>query len=383
MPLSGNLDALFLLSASSLTGEVGSVQNWVKLRLGHPVLTVELENEQINAAFEESVIVYSGEIAKFKAKNSYLQLLGIKKDTNLEIKSPVPSTKFIKRYIAQFATDAGTGGKVDYKKAFFLTQGNQTRYHFNSLLDADTGQSISASITGSLVPFHIYHFKPPSGYRYFDPMQGSNFLLYREFGSSDAYAINSRLLYAMPLYENLLRFQWFENFDKLFKAQFKWNVVGNYMYITPTPKNQVKIFVEWADSTVIDDAYSDILSDIDEASLTAYTSSITNIPFQNVEYDQVNDFSKNWIRQYTLAICKELLGLIRGKMLQIPVPDSEVSLNYAELLVEGKEQQAALKDEIRVFLDSIISSEALKREGEILDVTNKYLKKTPLKLYLR
>lgn len=383
MPLTGDLDVLFLPSTSALTGEIGSVRNWVKLRLGHPVLTVELKDEQINGAFEESVIVFSGEIAKFKAKNSYLQLLGIKKTTNLETKSPVPSMKFIKRYIAQFGTDAGSGGNINYKKAFFTTVANRTSYHVNELFSAETGQSISGSITGHLIPYHVYHVKPPSGYRYFDPMQGSNFLLYREFGSSDAYAINSRLLYSMPLYENLLRFQWFENFDKLFKAQFKWNVVGEYIYITPTPKNSIKIFIEWADSTEIDDTYADLMSGMDESSLTAYTTSITNIPFDNLEYNKVNDFSKNWVRQYTLAICKELLGLIRGKMLQIPVPDSEVSLNYAELLVEGKEQQSALKDELRVFLDSIISSESLKREGEILDVTEKYTKLTPLKLYLR
>lgn len=384
MALTGNLDTLFLASASSLTGEIGSVRNWCRLRLGYPTLTVELKDEQINAAFEESIIVFSSEIAKFKSKNSYLQLLGIKKDVNIETMSPVPSTKFIKRYIAQFGTDAGVGGNVNYNKSYLITQANVTRYNLKtSLLDADTNLSVSASISGNLIPYHVYHFKGLSGYRYFDPMQGSNFLLYREFGASDAYAINSRLLYAMPLYENLLRFQWFENFDKLFKSQYKWNVVGDYVYITPTPANSIKLFIEWADSTVIDETYSDLLSNIDEASLTAYTSSITNIPFQNVDYGQINDFSKNWIRQYTLAICKELLGLIRGKMLQIPVPDSEVSLNYAELLVEGKEQQVALKDEIREFLDSIISSEALKREGEILDVTDKYLKKTPLKLYLR
>lgn len=384
MALSGNLDTLFLASASSLTGEIGSVRNWCRLRLGYPILSVELKDEQINAAFEESVIVFSSEIAKFKSKNSYLQLLGIKKDVNLETKSLVPSTKFIKRYIAQFGTDAGVGGNINYNKSYLITQANVTRYNLKtSLLDADTHQSVSASISGNLIPYHVYHFKGLSGYRYFDPMQGSNFLLYREFGASDAYAINSRLLYAMPLYENLLRFQWFENFDKLFKSQYKWNVVGDYVYISPTPANSIKLFIEWADSTVIDETYADLLSNIDEASLTAYTSSITNIPFQNVDYGQINDFSKNWIRQYTLAICKELLGLIRGKMLQIPVPDSEVSLNYAELLVEGKEQQVALKEEIREFLDSIISSEALKREGEILDVTDKYLKKTPLKLYLR
>lgn len=384
MALTGNVEALFLENPASLSGEIGSIRNWVKLRLGYPTLSVELENSQIDSAFEESVIVFSAELAKFKSKNSYLQLLGIKKDSNLDTMSPQPSLKFIKRYISQFAIDAGSGaGKVGYKKAFFTTHNGRTKYSVNELIDAETGVSISGSLTGTLIPYHIYHFKPPTGHRYFDPMQGSNFLLYREFGSSDAYAINSRLLYSMPLYENLLRFQWFENFDKLFKAQFKWNVVGQDIYLSPRPQNNVKVFVEWADSVEIDDAYSDLLSNIKDESLSAFTSNITNIPFKNVDYDQINDFSKNWIRQYTLAICKEVLGLVRGKMLQIPTPDSEVSLNYAELLVEGKEQQQALKQEIREFLDSIISSEALKREGEILDVSQKYLKLTPLKIYLK
>lgn len=384
MALTGDIQALFLEEPSSLTAEIGSVRNWVRMRLGAPVLGVELKDEQINSAFEESVIVYSSEIAKFKSKNSYLQLLGIKKTSNLNIMSPQPSLKFIKRYIAQFAVDAGSGASmVNYQKSYFETKTDTTKYHISELRNPETGASISGTLSGMLIPYHVYHIKPMSGYRYFDPMQGSNFLLYREFGASDAYAINSRLLYSMPLYENLLRFQWFENFDKLFKAQFKWNVVGEYIYITPRPKNSVKIFVEWADSYDIDEKYSDILAGIKDESLTAYTTDITNIPFKNVDFGQVNDFSKNWIRQYTLAICKEMLGLVRGKMLQLPIPDSEVSLNYAELLVEGKEQQSALKEEIREFLDSIISSEALKREGEILDITDKYLQKTPLKIYLR
>lgn len=383
MPISANIDALFLPNSDSLTAEAGSVMNWVKLRLGYPTLEVELTNDQIGSAFEEASIVFSSEIAKFKAKNSYLDMLGIKKDSDLDVMSPMPSAKFIKRYVAQFSTDAGVGGKVNYNKAYLTTQTNKTRYHFNELKDADTGNSISGSLTGTLIPYHVYYVKPLSGYRYFDPMQGSSFLLYREMGATDAYAINSRLLYSMPLYENLLRFQWFENFDKLFKAQFKWNIVGEYIYLSPRPQNNMKVFVEWADSYTIDNVYSDFMSNISDESLTAYTTDITNIPFKNVDYLKINDFSKNWIRQYTLALCKEMLGLIRGKMLQLPIPDSEISLNYGELLLEGRESQSALKQEIREFLDDIISSESLKREGEILDVSQKYLNKQPMKIYIR
>jgi len=379
--ISAEFDALFLTNAGSLSSELGSIQNWVKYRLGAPVLTVELVDEQINAFAEESIMVYSSEIAKFKAKNSYLSSIGIKKNVNMEQKSPMPSLNFIKRYVAQFATDANAGGVVNYNKGYVDMVSGQTHYNLlTDLKDQSTGNTIS--LTGAFIPKVIYHSSQTPKNRYMDPAYGTNFLLYNEFGGKDAYAMQSKMLYSMPLYEHLLRFTWFANFNAIFKSKYKWNIIGTDLTLSPVPSTGVKLFIDWIDSVTLDNTFGDYLSQIDESSLSAFTTGITDIPYNNLTYSLLNDFSKNWIKQYTLALCKESLGLIRSKFLNVPIPDNEVTLNYSELLIEGKEQQSGLKDELREFLNSIVSSEALKRESDILDVSEKYLKLTPIsKIY--
>lgn len=381
MPISGAIETLFLQNGDSLTAEIGSVRQWVYTKLGAPVLDVELDETQIDTNFEEAVIVFSAEFSKHQAKNSLSSILGLKKNTDLNKTSPMPSLKFIKRYITQFGTDAGNGGLVTCNKGYVNLEQGKTRYILNDEVKNLDGSNIS--LTGTLIPYHIYHFKNTDGYQYFDPLQTSSTLLYKEFGNGDAYAINARLMYSMPLYEHLLRFQWFENFDRLFKSQYTWNVMGNALTISPVPKYQLKMFIEWTDSFDIDKAYGDYMSGIPEESLSAFITNVTNAPFNNLDYSTINDFSKNWIRQYTLALCKETLGLIRGKMTSMPIPDSQISLNFAELQLEAKERQAALLQEMKEFFDSILSSEAIKRESEMLKVSNEYLKMTPLKIYIK
>jgi len=383
--ISANLDALFLENTSSMTAEMGSVMTWVQRRLGAPVLKVELDTVQYESAFEEALIEYSSQIAQFKAKNSYLSLIGIRKDTNLEQYSAMPSGAFVRKYIQQFDTAAGAGGAVTYNKGYIQTNSGRTRYSLkNELRNVSDGNPISYS--GQIIPKYVYHSKAPSGFRYFDPY-ASNFALMGELGRGDAYAMNSKVFQVFPIWDNLLRFQWFENYDKIFRSQYKWNIVGDQLTITPIPKYNLRLFIDWIDSESWESAYGNAISSTFmgnlSASISAFTTDITNIPFNNLTYDKINDFSKNWIRQYTLAICKEMLGLIRSKSLTVPIPDGELTMNYAELLIEGKEGQSKLKSELSEFLNSIISSESLKRESEILDVTNKYLRQTPLKIYLK
>ena len=43
-------------------------------------------------------------------------------------------------------------------------------------------------------------------------------------------------------------------------------------------------------------------------------------------YNQINDPGKQWIRKYTLALSKELLGGIRSKYSTVPIPGGEVSV---------------------------------------------------------
>ena len=381
--IANDFTALFIntpTSIAALSAELGSIQGWIKMRLGAPLLNVELDNEQINSFVEEALIQYSSSISKFKSKNSYLSMIGIRKDAFKPGYSPMPSLSFVKRYALQYSVDANAGPGLTYNQGYVMMQPNQTHYDLsNTLLDL-SGNPIS--VTGMLIPKEVFHFQSNSNLMFFDPYYGSNFLLYNSFndggGNSMAWQINSKMLYAMPLYEHMLRFQFFNNFNKLFKSQYKWNIIGTMLTLAPKPQASFKLYINWIDSVRFDEVYSNRLSDISDASLSAFTSDITDIPLNNVDYSLINDFSKNWIRQYSLAICKEVLGLNRSKIQNIPIPDTEIILNGAELVEEGKTSQVALKRELDEFLDSIISSEAVEREGKILDVTKKYLQGTPI-----
>jgi hypothetical protein len=56
-------------------------------------------------------------------------------------------------------------------------------------------------------------------------------------------------------------------------------------------------------------------------------TNISNVPYINPIYSQINSMGRMWIYQYALAVSKEMLGYIRGKYQTIPVPGSETTLN--------------------------------------------------------
>ena len=45
----------------------------------------------------------------------------------------------------------------------------------------------------------------------------------------------------------------------------------------------------------------------------------SNIPYSNFTYSYINDVGKQWIRKYTLALSRELLGFVRSKYSSVPV----------------------------------------------------------------
>ena len=63
-------------------------------------------------------------------------------------------------------------------------------------------------------------------------------------------------------------------------------------------------------------------------------------------------FARPWIRKYTLAWCKMILGEAYGKFAQMPGPNGGVSLNGTELKSEAKEMLEELEQEINLYIDS-------------------------------
>ena len=68
-------------------------------------------------------------------------------------------------------------------------------------------------------------------------------------------------------------------------------------------------------------------------------SDYSNVNYDFMKYSNINDVGKQWIRKYTFALSKELLGIIRSKYGTIPIPNAEVSLDGDTLRAEATEKK--------------------------------------------
>ena len=115
---------------------------------------------------------------------------------------------------------------------------------------------------------------------------------------------------------------------------------------------------------------------------TSVQSDFSNIRYDNMAYTDINDVGKQWIRKYTLALCKELLGIVRSKYGTIPIPGGDVSMDGDTLRAEATAEKDALVSQLREMLEQTSGDEILQEEAAESDHTQEILKKVPMKIYI-
>jgi hypothetical protein len=123
----------------------------------------------------------------------------------------------------------------------------------------------------------------------------------------------------------------------------------------------------------------------DNAGYSGSIGGINNIntaPFGNIPYGNINSIGKQWIRKYALALCKEMLGQIRGKFTTMPIPGESVTLNHSELLSQAKEEQTSLKDKLRELLKEMEYVQLTKDDSERATAAAETMKFSPLPIFV-
>jgi hypothetical protein len=110
-------------------------------------------------------------------------------------------------------------------------------------------------------------------------------------------------------------------------------------------------------------------------------NNINTIPFENVPFKNINAIGKQWIRRFALAISKEMLGLIRSKFASIPIPGNDVQLNGGDLVTAGKEEQTALRDELKEILDELTYGKMMEGDAEMVENSNRVQTLVPLPIF--
>lgn len=102
------------------------------------------------------------------------------------------------------------------------------------------------------------------------------------------------------------------------------------------------------------------------------------VPLTKLDFCDLNDMSKIWVRKYLSALSKETLGRVRGKFGgSLKVPNAEISMDNDTLLAEAKEEKGALIQELQEWLMELRSDKLLERRAQEATNLNTTLKFIP------
>jgi hypothetical protein len=356
---------------------------WCATRLGYPTVDIEMIDVQFYACFEEAVSEYSAQVNQFNIRNNLNVLRGYPKSENKNFSQTMVDGSFVGtvfRMSQAYGTLANVGGDTDIKKAYIDLEVGQQEYNIAALAkDAATSQSFS-TLFNSASKFEItkvFFESTPAIQRFFDPYsvgaQGTLNLL-DEFGFGQYSPAAQFLL--MPLYEDTLRIQHIELNDQIRKSAYTFNIVNDKIKVFPIPtvRTPKRIYFEYFSS-----------NEFDKNAITVKDNAISDysdIKYDFIVYADINDVGKQWIRKYTLALAKELLGAIREKYSTIPIPDGEVSLDGAALRAEAQTEKDTLITQLRENLDELGRNKQFEYKKNEADYHQEMLKKIPLTIYI-
>ena len=341
-------------------------------RLGYPLADVELQDINFYAAFEEAVTTYGNEVFAYKASENYLSLEGSTTGSNLNYKLTQPNLGAEIRIAESYGVEAGVGGNVEYRTGSIeMTKGTQV-YDLQEFAD-----SISESKNNIEIK-KIFYEARPAIVRFFDPYAGvgtsdfGSFMDQFGFGGMSP-GINFMM---MPINYDLARLQAIEFNDQIRKSNYSFELVNNKIRIFPIPLQNEKLFFHYI-------LKSDRNNPIVPGSMgQGVVTDISTVPYVNPTYKYINSIGRQWVFEYTLAICKEMLGYIRGKYSTIPIPNAEVTLNHADLISAATTEKTALIERLRAYLDETSRSKLLEKKANEAEFLQKDLNNVPRVIYI-
>jgi hypothetical protein len=362
----------FYDSDSIFRTDADKVVTWCARRLGYPIENIELQDIQFYAAFEEAVTTYGNEVYQWKIRENYLSFEGSSTGSILNNQVITPTLGSQIRIASTYGSEAGAGGNTKYYTGSISITAGQQNYDLNNW----AAQSASLSSGDSIEIKRILYDAPPAIVRYFDPYAGTgtgiqSLLETFNFGAYSP-GINFML---MPLNFDLMKLQAIELNDQIRKSAFSFDIVDNQLKLFPIPTVNYNLFFNYIK---ISERNSPFIS----GSATNLVTNVSNVPYQNPVYSQINSIGRQWVYQYTLATVKETLAYVRGKYTSVPIPGAEVTLNQADLLTDARSEKASLLEVLRGTLDESSRNKQMEKRSAEEDYLQKTLNNVPLPIYI-
>jgi len=341
-------------------------------RLGYPLADVELQDINFYTAFEEAVTTYGNEVFAYKASENYLSLEGSSTGSTLNYKLQKPNLGTTIRLSEQYGEEAGVGGSVTWREGnIILTSSVQT-------YDLNAWASSSGIEYGELEVKEVFYQGDPAIVRYFDPYAGTGTDVQ---GLLDAFGFGNYTpginFLLMPINYDLSKIQAIDFNDTIRKSNYSFELINNQLRIFPIPnRNGEKLYFKYI---LKSDRNTAIVSGSLESGVV---TDVSTVPYANPTYSYINSIGRQWIFEYTLALCKEMLGYIRGKYTTVPIPGSEVTLNQADLISAATSEKTALVERLRTYLEENSRNKLLEKKAANAEFLQKDLSAVPYTIFI-
>jgi hypothetical protein len=357
-----------------------TVCKYVARKLGHPVMQLEFGSGSMYACFEEAVSEYSQQMNHYNTKNwmwehygNSATETGMSSTGSHQAETPVGGMSLF-TLSEQYGQAVNVGGNATMFTGSITLSASKQVYDLttdDATLESDPGTNNRLEVQ------RVFNQGPAAISKFYDPFAGTydNIELLDSFGFGSVSPAVSYIL--RPISYDLARANAIETNDLVRKSAYSFELINNKLRIFPRPESDdagEKIYFHYYKRND--------RSDVTQAFTNAKVSDPSNIPYQFIVYNEINSMGRNWIRKYTLALAKELLGIIRSKYASMPLPNGEVSLDGEALKSEGREEKANLLEELNTFLEAVSKKEQATTEQEVANAQQEVLNKAPLKIYI-
>ena len=396
--------AMFTGSVEFLSGAAEQVAYTFK-KLGGDILDLEITTGSVYAAYEESVLEYSYIVNMHQAKNILPDVLGMTtgtfdrdgtllagtlssslSGTHVALKYPKFTFSYSQRVAEAFSTDATAGGSTRVYSASFASSASIQDYDLQAILNSASNHNLDVA-TGNPVPYagftsgskiiidKVYYKTPASMWRFFGYYGGlntvGNLANYGQYADDSTFQL-------VPVWQNKAQAMAFEDSIYTRNSHYSFELNNNMLRIFPSPPaGNVTPNYFWFRFRIVEDAWT-----ASSGSLVDGINNMNTIPFANIPYKNINSIGKQWIRRFALSLCKETLGQVRSKFATLPIPGESVTLNGPALISEGREEQTALRTELKEVLDQLTYQALAEKDSAIADSVNNINKNIPAGVFV-
>ena len=388
-------------SAEFITGAARQV-NYVFKKLGGDVVDIELTNDNVYAAYEEAVLEYSYIVNMHQGKNVLSDTLGkltgtfdhkgeiVSGPASASLQYPRVTLSYANKIGDGASTMAGVGGTTRIYSASFSTVATQQDYDLQAIVEAASTSGVDDA--GGAVPYagkisnsriiidKVVYRSPVAMGRFYGYYGGigvvGNYSTYGQYSDDSTFEL-------VPTWQNKLQAIMYE--DSLYTrvSHYSYEIINNRLRIYPKPRSSDAFggYLDriWFRFRIEDNSWGEN-EDVNSGVLGV--NNINTLPFDNLPYENINSMGKQWIRNYALALCKEMLGQIRGKFQTVPIPGESVTLNYSSLLSEAQKEKDDLRQSLTEMLKEIEYPELAKKEQEKVTAAEETLRRSPLPIFV-